>query len=333
LLVGLLLLTAQVQMPDPRQVSGVPLPANDLPAGTVSVRVIRGSFANNLAGVDVDFLVDGKPTRIKTDEAGRAQIEGVRIGATLKAVTVVGSERLESQQITIGQGGVRFVLAATDPETVAREAEDRKLAAGPATKGAVVLGPGTRIIVEFTDDRLFLFYVVSILNTARVPVDIGGPLILELPTGARGASLLEDTSSQATVNGPRVTVTGPFAPGTTKVNVRFEMPYGGPTATIEQRWPAPLQQIEAFALKTGDLDMRSAQFASTQSTVQQGQALVVATGPALAVGAPLTIEVTGLPHHARWPRVLALSLGALIAAIGLWAAFVSAPRRPRERAA
>jgi hypothetical protein len=42
--------------------------------------------------------------------------------------------------------------------------------------GAVVLGPGTRVIVEFSDDSLFVFYVMSVLNTARTAVDIGGPL-------------------------------------------------------------------------------------------------------------------------------------------------------------
>jgi len=328
LLFSLVFLVAQIQMPDPRQVSGVPLPATDLPAGTVSVRVIRGSFANNLAGVDVDFIVDGKSTRIKTDEGGRAQITGVKQGARLKAVTTVSGERLESQEVTIGDAGVRFVLAAADPETAERAAEDRKLAAGPAAKGAVVLGPGTRVIVEYSDDLLFVFYVLNVLNTARTPVDIGGPLTLELPTGARGAALIEDSSPQASVNGPRVIVTGPFAPGNTKVNVRFQLPYDGPVARIEQRWPAPLQQVEAFALKTGDLDLRSPQFAAAQSTTQQGQPLVVATGPGLAIGVPMNIDVTGLPYHARWPRYLALGLAGVIMSIGIWAAVFPVSRRP-----
>ena len=30
------------QMPDPKQMSGVPLPTGDIPAGTVTVRVVRG---------------------------------------------------------------------------------------------------------------------------------------------------------------------------------------------------------------------------------------------------------------------------------------------------
>ena len=37
------------QMPDPKQMSGVPLPMPDLALGTVTVRVVRGSMANPLA--------------------------------------------------------------------------------------------------------------------------------------------------------------------------------------------------------------------------------------------------------------------------------------------
>ena len=33
---------AQFQMPDPRQMAGIPRPVDDLPAGSVSVRLIRG---------------------------------------------------------------------------------------------------------------------------------------------------------------------------------------------------------------------------------------------------------------------------------------------------
>src|SRR5262245_8051134 len=100
-------------MPDLRLVSGVPLPATDLPAGTVSVRVVRGSFANNLPNISVDFIVDGTKKTLKTDDSGRAEVKGLAPGARVKAVAVVNGERLETQEITIGQSGIRFVLSAT----------------------------------------------------------------------------------------------------------------------------------------------------------------------------------------------------------------------------
>ena len=55
--------------------------------------------------------------------------------------------------------------------------------------------------------------------------------------------------------------------------------------------------------------------------------MIFGSGPALQAGKSLTFEITGLPHHARWPRYLALTLSGLILSAGLWAAFGPASRR------
>ena len=149
--------SAQINMPDPKQISGVPLPAQDVATGTVSVRVIRGSFANNVAGQPVEFTVDGKTRTIKTDENGRAMVSGLATGAQLKAATVLDGKRIESQDITIANAGLRVVLVGLDPEAEKRAAQDARLAAGPATRGLVVLGPESRIITQLTEDRLDVF--------------------------------------------------------------------------------------------------------------------------------------------------------------------------------
>ena len=113
---------AQLQMPDPKQMSGIPRPVNDLPDGTVSVRVIRGELSNNLPNQPVEFVIDGKSRTVSTDESGRAEIV-TTAGATLKAVTIVDGERLETQQFAApAQGGVRLLLVATDKEKAARQA-------------------------------------------------------------------------------------------------------------------------------------------------------------------------------------------------------------------
>ena len=39
---------AQMGMPDAKQMSGMPLPVPDMPAGTVTVRVVRGNVANTI---------------------------------------------------------------------------------------------------------------------------------------------------------------------------------------------------------------------------------------------------------------------------------------------
>ena len=71
--------------------------------------------------------------------------------------------------------GLRIMLVATDPEAVKREAEDKALAAAAAVKGMVVLGPESRVIAQMQDDRLNIYYILEIINSARTPVDVGGP--------------------------------------------------------------------------------------------------------------------------------------------------------------
>src|SRR5580704_8253921 len=83
---------AAAQM-DLRQVSGQPLPSPDVPAGTVTVRVIRGSLANNAVGQIVDVTVDGSKRSLTTDANGRVQVSGLKPGAQVKAVAVVNGER------------------------------------------------------------------------------------------------------------------------------------------------------------------------------------------------------------------------------------------------
>jgi len=315
------------QQLDPRQMSGIPRPTAEEPAGTVSVRVVRGSFANNVVGQAVEFEVDGKKQTVKTDANGRAAVSGLKPGTNVRAVTVLDGERLESQPMTMGTSGIRVALVGVDPDAAARAVADRELAAAPPVKGTVVFGPESRVVVEFSDDRLNVFYIFDLLNSARTRVDIGGPVILDLPVEARGASLLDESSKQATVAGARVTVLGPFMPGSTKVGVGFELPYTGSTARLEQTLPVTLQQLNVLLAQTGNLDMKSVQFASTQRGSDQGQAIVVGRGAALAAGQTLVLDVTGLPHHALWPRYLALGLAGTVITIGIWAAVVVPSRR------
>jgi hypothetical protein len=307
--------------------SGIVLPVGDLPAGTISVRVIRGSLANNLADQPVEFTIDGSGTRtVNTDTNGRAQLTGLRTGTRVRAVTVVDGERIESQEAVIGASGLRIMLVATDPATAAREAEDKALANAAPVKGMVVLGPESRVVAQFGDDRLSVFYGLEVLNSARVPVDIGGPLIFELPRDARGATIMEGSTKQATVNGPRVIVTGPFAPGVTPVDIGYVLPYSGGTARMVQRWPAPLQQTTVLVAQTGGLTIASPQISQKRDLSSEGQQVIVGSGAGIPAGGVLELEIAGLPSRAMWPRYLAVSLAALIAIAGIWAAATAGPR-------
>lgn len=308
---------AQIAMPNPKEISGVPLPAADVPAGSLTVRVIRGGFDKNVADQPVLFVVDGKSQTVKTDAQGRAQISGLKRGATIKASTVVENETLTSKDITIDNTGLRVVLVATDPEAAAREAEDKKLAGGPAVRGTVVLGPNTRVVVEPGDEVVTVFYVLDIVNSARAPVDLGGPLQLNLPEGARGAGVMDGSSPQGKIIGAHLTVTGPFAPGSTEVQIAFELPSDAGTKTIAQTWPVAVPEATVILQRSGGEDIQSEQLADRKETVNQGQPLVFARATALGAGGTLTFDVTGLAHHARWPRYLALTFALGFLMVGL----------------
>src|SRR5215469_13140718 len=73
--------SAQFQMPDPKQMAGIPRPVTDLPDGSISVRLIRGQLSNNIAGHPVEaHLENGRVVSVKTDDAGRSiyQVHGER---------------------------------------------------------------------------------------------------------------------------------------------------------------------------------------------------------------------------------------------------------------
>jgi hypothetical protein len=172
--------------------------------------------------------------------------------------------------------------------------------------------------------------VLSILNRTSSPVDIGGPLTIDLPTGAAGAATVEDSSPQAVTNGPRVIVTGPFAPGATRVNIRFQLPYSGPRTTLRQTFPVPLQQLQVFALKVGDIAIESPQLSGQRLVNDQGQPIIVAAGPAIGAGGVLTLDIRGLPYHPMWPRYVALAAAGAIVIAGLWAGIATPGRRRQD---
>ena len=308
---------AQIAMPNPKEISGVPLPAADVPAGALTVRVIRGGFDKNIADQPVQIVVDGKSQTVRTDAQGRATVTGLKPGAKVTATAVVEKETLVSKDITIGSAGLRVVLVATDPEATARAAEDQKLAAGPAVRGTVVLGPNTRVVVEPGDEVVTMFYVLDIVNSARVPVDLGGPLQLDLPSGARGAGIMEGSSPQGKLLGAHLTVLGPFKPGSTEVNLAYEIPTGAGTKTISQTWPVPVPETTVILQRVEMEDLESPQLVDRRETVNQGQRLVVARATALGAGGTLTFDVNGLAHHPRWPRYLALTFALGFLMVGL----------------
>lgn len=302
--------------PDPRQMAGIPRPVDDLPNGSVSVRVIRGGFTNNVPNQTVELHVGSDVLKIKTDAEGRAQFDKLKPGEPVKAVADVNGEHLESQQFPApAQGGIRLVLLAGAGTDAAAAAPGP-----PAVAGQVVIGGQSRIIMQPGDETVALYYLLEILNKASVPVNPATPFAFDLPPGATGTGILQGSSPLATVDGLRVIVNGPFPPGSTLVQVGTSFTETSGSFDLVQRFPAALTEYAVIVKKLGETTMSSSQLAGQQVIPAQGETFIGAEGTPVAEGQPLTVSLTNMPHHSAAPRRTALALAVGIVLIGVWTA-------------
>jgi hypothetical protein len=302
-------------MPDPKQMSGIPRPVDDLPNGAISVRLIRGSLSNNLTGHPVDLHVGPKVVTVKTDENGRAEFKDFitgTAGAMVKATADVDGEHLESQEFPAPtRGGIRLMLVATDSTKAAAPAP-------PAQTGAVVIGSQSRFVLQPREEAVDVFFLLDISNTQSVPVNPPTPFAFDLPDGASGATIMEGSSPQAGVKGGRVTVAGPFAPGHTFVQVAMSLPAEDGWIEIAQKLPANLDELAVIVKKVGETTLKSPQLKEQREMPADGEMFIAGTGGRVDAGRPIQLTVDGVPHHSQAPRRVALTLAAAVALVGVW---------------
>ena len=306
--------SAQFQMPDPKQMSGIPRPVTDLPAGHVSVRLIRGQLSNNIQGHPVEIHAGGKVQTLNTDENGRAEFSGVAPGTMVKAVATVDGERLESQEFPWpGDSGIRLMLVATP------KGGEAPAPVFQPQSGNVVFGDQTRVIIDQADDALQVYYILDIRNSARAPVNPPSAVVINMPSGAASATVLSG-APQAVALGDHVSITGPFASGQTEVQIAYQMPVSSGDVTFEQTFPLAVPGLAVLMRKTGDISFTSPQLPNVQEREFQGDRYILGQGPTLAAGSALAVTVSGLPHHSPWPRRIALVLAFTVLGAGFWAA-------------
>jgi hypothetical protein len=312
---------ASAQMPDPKQMSGMPLPVGDLSPGSVTARVIRGQLSNPIDAQPVELSGGGAVKTEKTDSSGRATFTGLTPGTRVKLRTVVGSETVESQEFEVPTaGGVRVMLVATDPNAAQQQAEAARSAQEPAVDGTVSFGPETRFVIEVGDDALNVFNMLQITNSGQRPVRTTGTIDFDLPKGAVGVGLMEGSTPNAVAAGSRVSVSGPFPPGNTVVQFGYSLPLGADTIDIVQKLPIALPQVSLVAQKIGALQVTSPNVAQRREMAADGNTYIVAQGGAMRAGDTLSLSLSGLPSRRTWPRNVAVGLAVLVLAAGAYGA-------------
>lgn len=314
---------AQAQMPDARQMSGIPLPSGDVPKGSVSIRLVRGSLDKPVSQQRIDLHVGGQTQAGTTDAEGRVVFAGLQPGIALHAVAEVDGERVESQEFALPpEAGIRMVLVAGAGSAGSGVgAGPMSAPASAAVPGEVALGGDSRIQIEFDDDTLEVFYLLELVNGNAAPVNPKGDLVFELPAGAEQASLLEGSSTQALIKGRTVSISGPFSPGTTPIQLAFSLAPSGSTRTLSQVFPVAWLRPQVIVTQVGAVALSSPQLSSTSEMPGQTQPFLLGVGGALASGREFTVSLTGLPSRSHTGRYLALAIAVLVIGWGLFAAF------------
>ena len=304
--------------PDPRQMSGIPRPDPNLQDGLVTVRVIRGSFANNVPDHPVELLAGDTPLTADTDADGRASFTSLSPGSEVRVATTLDGERLVSQPFaTPGRGGVAVLLVgvAGDGGTLTPVAVARP--------GRVTLGQDSRMLIELGEETIEVYYFLDVLNGTDGAVEPQTPFELTLPSGAEAGTVLQGSTPQATVDGPRVGVSGGFAPGITRVYVGYILPYSSGSLVLSQTFPADFDQLLVFVEKWGEMDVTSTQLDRRGEMAAEAAGelpLLWGAGTRVPAGQPVVLELGGLPHHSQWPQIIALSLSGFIVAVSVWGA-------------
>lgn len=302
--------------PDPRQMSGMPLPDQALPDGTISVRVIRGSLSNNVLDHPVELRQGDVVETALTDSEGRATFLTLNPGQRVQASTELDGEAIESQFFAVpGRGGIRVMLVGVDPENPPL----------PAKRGQVSFGGESFIQIELVEESVEVYYVFEVLNIEDSPVETETVVAFDLPSGSQGVTVLPGSSPRTVTDGPRIELAGPFDPGITPLRIAFILPYSGDSLSLSQIFPVDMESVLFSIEDWPQLDFVSSQIErrmEVPSEVQGGVDYVIGAGPRLLAGTEFSVELVGLPHRSSVARSVALATAFLMLSFGAWVSLV-----------
>ena len=176
--------------------------------------------------------------------------------------------------------------------------------------GNVALGDQTRIIVDHADSAMQIYYILDIQNTAPAPVQPAvGQSCWTCRPGAESPTVLAG-APKAVARGDRVTVSGPFAPGQTPVEVAYRL-------QVRLRERDVRAKDAAGGAKPGRVDeegrrhvaRRHHSCQTCRSANSKGSATSWRRAPRFQPAGHCRLTISGLPHHSAVPRRIALAIG------------------------
>jgi hypothetical protein len=130
---------------------------------------------------------------------------------------------------------------------------------------------------------------------------------------------MEGSPESATIDGRHLVVQGPFAPGTTRVNVQYQLRYDGANHTFVQTWPVTVEQLPVFLQRIGSVAISSPQLQPGRDVVSDnGTTFAASVATGLSAGSNLTVHLSNLPAHSRLAAYVTLGVAGLIIAVGVW---------------
>ena len=135
-----------------------------------------------------------------------------------------------------------------------------------AVAGQVVIGGQTRFILQPGEESIEIYYLLDILNNSAVPVNPPTPFAFDMPSGAMGTGILQGSSPLASLNGLRISVNGPFPPGSTHVQIGTAFTVTSGSFDLVQRFPAALTDYAVIVKRVGDTKMGSYRRPRSRST-------------------------------------------------------------------
>ena len=232
----------------------------------------------------------------------------------MHVLATVDGERLDSQDFQAPpDAGVLLLLVAID-KAGASDAASRAVA------GTVTLGGQSRIITQFEEEVLQVYYIFDIVN----PSSADGQ---DQPAGVRAATVGRRTPPCS--RAPRATrwrraapsrSRDRFAPGVTSVEMAYSLP-PGERASIRLPLPAPLVQVAVMVEKVGAMVVSSPQLTDLRENSDGGKQFVIGTGPGARRGQrPVGGYHRGCRTVRPGPSMPRWRLGLVALAGGAWGA-------------